>query len=70
MTQQRSWTPTHPLIPRPSSHAPHPTPPFQTIPCDNVFGNFFAFTLHEPIGVVGQIIPWSESVGLNRDTGR
>lgn len=31
----------------------------KTIPCDNVFGNFFAFTLHEPIGVVGQIIPWN-----------
>lgn len=58
-------------LPALTSHAPHPTPPpFQTIPCDNVFGNFFAYTLHEPIGVVGQIIPWSESVGLSSDTGR
>ncbi|KAL4457888.1 hypothetical protein ABPG75_012753 [Micractinium tetrahymenae] len=31
----------------------------QTIPCDNTFGNFFAYTLHEPIGVVGSIIPWN-----------
>ena len=28
----------------------------KTIPCD---GNYFAYTLHEPIGVVGQIIPWN-----------
>lgn len=27
----------------------------KTIPVD---GNYFAYTLHEPIGVVGQIIPW------------
>lgn len=27
----------------------------RTIPCDS---NHFAYTLHEPIGVVGQIIPW------------
>ncbi|PRW44891.1 aldehyde dehydrogenase [Chlorella sorokiniana] len=31
----------------------------KTIPCDNVFGKFFAYTLHEPLGVVGQIIPWN-----------
>ncbi|EFN60072.1 hypothetical protein CHLNCDRAFT_133364 [Chlorella variabilis] len=40
----------------------------KTIPCDNTFGKasraaqwlpFFAYTLHEPIGVVGQIIPWN-----------
>jgi acyl-CoA reductase-like NAD-dependent aldehyde dehydrogenase len=36
-------------------------PPFlsalwQTIPID---GKFFAYTLHEPVGVVGQIIPWN-----------
>lgn len=28
----------------------------KTIPVD---GNFFAYTLMEPVGVVGQIIPWS-----------
>ena len=28
----------------------------QTIQCD---GPYFAYTLHEPIGVVGQIIPWN-----------
>lgn len=31
----------------------------KTIPCNNTFGNFFAYTLHEPIGVVGAIIPWN-----------
>ncbi|PSC69329.1 aldehyde dehydrogenase [Micractinium conductrix] len=31
----------------------------KTIPCDNSFGKFFAYTVHEPIGVVGQIIPWN-----------
>lgn len=30
----------------------------KTIPVD---GNFFAYTLKEPVGVVGQIIPWSVS---------
>ncbi|WP_411027484.1 aldehyde dehydrogenase family protein, partial [Salmonella sp. s54925] len=28
----------------------------KTIPCD---GDFFAYTRHEPVGVVGQIIPWN-----------
>jgi aldehyde dehydrogenase (NAD+) len=28
----------------------------ETIPID---GNFFCYTRHEPIGVVGQIIPWN-----------
>jgi aldehyde dehydrogenase (NAD+) len=28
----------------------------KTIPID---GNFFSYTLHEPVGVVGQIIPWN-----------
>ncbi|XP_028397767.1 aldehyde dehydrogenase, mitochondrial-like [Dendronephthya gigantea] len=28
----------------------------KTIPCD---GDFFAYTRHEPIGVIGQIIPWN-----------
>ena len=28
----------------------------KTIPVD---GDFLAYTLHEPIGVVGQIIPWN-----------
>ena len=28
----------------------------KTIPVD---GNFFCYTKHEPIGVVGQIIPWN-----------
>jgi hypothetical protein len=28
----------------------------KTIPVD---GNFFAYTLNEPLGVVGQIIPWN-----------
>jgi aldehyde dehydrogenase (NAD+) len=28
----------------------------KTIPID---GNFFCYTLHEPVGVVGQIIPWN-----------
>jgi acyl-CoA reductase-like NAD-dependent aldehyde dehydrogenase len=39
----------------------------QTIPCDSKFGPVFAYTLHEPIGVVGQIIPWNfprEPLGL------
>ena len=31
----------------------------KTIPCDSAFGKFFAYTLHEPIGVIGQIIPWN-----------
>jgi aldehyde dehydrogenase (NAD+) len=31
----------------------------KTIPCNNTFGHFFAYTLHEPIGVVGAIIPWN-----------
>lgn len=31
----------------------------KTIPCDNMLGKWFAYTLHEPIGVVGQIIPWN-----------
>ncbi|KAI7845087.1 hypothetical protein COHA_001452 [Chlorella ohadii] len=31
----------------------------KTIPTDSAFGKFFAYTLHEPIGVVGQIIPWN-----------
>ena len=26
---------------------------------DNIDGDFFAYTRHEPIGVVGQIIPWN-----------
>jgi phenylacetaldehyde dehydrogenase len=30
-----------------------------TIPISNPFGNFFAYTLREPVGVVGQIIPWN-----------
>jgi acyl-CoA reductase-like NAD-dependent aldehyde dehydrogenase len=29
---------------------------WQTIPVD---GKYFAYTLHEPIGVVGQIIPFN-----------
>jgi aldehyde dehydrogenase (NAD+) len=28
----------------------------KTIPID---GDFFCYTLHEPVGVVGQIIPWN-----------
>lgn len=28
----------------------------KTIPVD---GDFFAYTLHEPVGVVGAIIPWN-----------
>jgi len=28
----------------------------KTVPID---GNFFCYTLHEPVGVVGQIIPWN-----------
>lgn len=28
----------------------------KTIPCDNMLGQWFAYTVHEPIGVVGQII--------------
>ena len=57
---------THPPCPHPAllptAHTLLlPTAPArQTIPCDNTFGKFFAYTLHEPIGVVGQIIPWSE----------
>ena len=32
----------------------------KTIPCDDWFGdNLQAFTYHEPIGVVGSIIPWN-----------
>lgn len=56
----------HPALTRPSCRRltpcsfPPPPSPQQTIPCDNTFGKFFAYTLHEPIGVLGQIIPWSE----------
>ena len=28
----------------------------KTIPVD---GNFFAYTLHEPMGVIGAIVPWN-----------
>ena len=32
----------------------------KTIPTDDWFGDkMFAYTLHEPLGVVGQIIPWN-----------
>ncbi|KAG7675100.1 hypothetical protein Ndes2526A_g07854 [Nannochloris sp. 'desiccata'] len=32
----------------------------ETIPVDDWFGEkLFAYTLHEPIGVVGQIVPWN-----------
>ena len=30
-----------------------------TIPCNNIGQKNFAYTLHEPIGVVGAIIPWN-----------
>ena len=32
----------------------------KTIPVD---GEFFSMTLHEPVGVIGQIIPWNGPIG-------
>lgn len=31
----------------------------RTIPCNDVLGKFFAYTVHEPAGVIGSITPWN-----------